>query len=296
MQVLLAMVTGLSLLWDILTLQPHPFNGNWIPLTDGTRIGDSSSGYGYSDGTFSFTTFSRKDSNNVQVYPFSTSIFQANSHIVITENTPPPGHPICIRFYDRPTTGPEARYNTVHGPEWKWPVFSSGIPVNVRLKIASETLKSDSKWKYGNIFERPDAGFKAVEQVKANLNIYSQFGGQAHANGHSSNPSQHIYGLDVNITASPNSHYEFTGWVGSGVVDPNSLSTKILMSEDRNITATFKLKEYSITIKTIPEGIGSVTGSGTGFNHGTTANISATAPFGYEFSHWDVPQFRPTAN
>ena len=128
---------------------------------------------------------------------------------------------------------------------------------------------------------------KAVEQVKANLNIYSQFGGQAHANGHSSNPSQHIYGLDVNITASPNSHYEFTGWVGSGVVDPNSLSTKILMSEDRNITATFKLKEYSITIKTIPEGIGSVTGSGTGFNHGTTANISATAPFGYEFSHWD---------
>ena len=102
-----------------------PFNGNWIPLTDGTRIGDSSSGYGYSDGTFSFTTVFTKDSNNVQVYPFQPASFQANSHIVITENTPPPGHPICIRFYDRPTTGPEARYNTVHGPEWKWPVFSS---------------------------------------------------------------------------------------------------------------------------------------------------------------------------
>ena len=26
-----------------------PFNGNWVPLTEGTRIGDSSSGYGYAD-------------------------------------------------------------------------------------------------------------------------------------------------------------------------------------------------------------------------------------------------------
>ena len=30
----------------------HPFNGDWIPLTLGTRIGDSSSGYGYDDGMF----------------------------------------------------------------------------------------------------------------------------------------------------------------------------------------------------------------------------------------------------
>ena len=34
----------------------HPFNGTWVPLTYGTRIGDSSSGYGYDDGMFSFTT------------------------------------------------------------------------------------------------------------------------------------------------------------------------------------------------------------------------------------------------
>ena len=40
----------------------HPFNGNWVPLTDGTRVGDSSSGYGYSDGTFSFTTVFTKNS------------------------------------------------------------------------------------------------------------------------------------------------------------------------------------------------------------------------------------------
>ena len=30
----------------------HPFEGLWVPLTFGTRIGDSSSGYGYDDGMF----------------------------------------------------------------------------------------------------------------------------------------------------------------------------------------------------------------------------------------------------
>lgn len=265
----------------------HPFNGNWVPLTDGTRVGDSSSGYGYSDGTFSFTTVFTKNSDNVLVYPNQPATYQANSQIVITENTPPPGHPICIRFYDRTTTGSEARYNTVYGPKWKWPVFSSGIPVNLRLKIASGDTPPDSKWEYGSIFERPDAPFKAIEQVKAMLNIFAQIGGQASGNGHSGNPSDHIYGSEVDISASPDSHYEFTGWVGNGVEDPNSLSTKVVMSEDRNITATFKLKEYNITIKTYPEGVGSVSGSGTGFNHGSIANISATAPIGYEFSHWD---------
>ena len=46
-----------------------PFNGNWVPLTEGTRIGDSSSGYGYADGTFSFTTIFTKNSSTVEVYP-----------------------------------------------------------------------------------------------------------------------------------------------------------------------------------------------------------------------------------
>ena len=261
-----------------------PFNGNWVPLTEGTRIGDSSSGYGYADGTFSFTTIFTKNSSTVEVYPNEPANYNVNSQVVISDNQPPDGHPICIRFYDRTTKGPSSRYNTVHGPKWLWPKFSSGIPVNLRLKIASGSTPSGSKWQYGDIFERSDARFQAVEQIKAILNVYSSIGGQV--TSHSSNPNEYDYDSEVNLTASTDSHYEFTGWVGNGVVDPSSLNTKVIMSEDRNVTATFKLKEYNITIKTNPEGVGSVSGSGTGFNNGTTANISATAPFGYQFSHW----------
>ena len=45
------------------------FNGDWIPLTEGTRIGDSSSGYGFEDGMFSFTTVFTFDSNVVNIFP-----------------------------------------------------------------------------------------------------------------------------------------------------------------------------------------------------------------------------------
>ena len=46
----------------------NPFDGDWIPLTFGTRVGDSSSGYGFANGTFGFTTVFTKNSNAVSVY------------------------------------------------------------------------------------------------------------------------------------------------------------------------------------------------------------------------------------
>ena len=89
------------------------------------------------------------------------------------------------------------------------PLFKQ-VPTNLRLKIKSGETPTDSKWEYGSIFVRADAPFKAVEQVKAMLNIFTQIGGQASGNGHSGNPSDHIYGSEVEITASPDSHYEWT--------------------------------------------------------------------------------------
>ena len=139
-----------------------PFTGTWIPLTFGTRLGDSSSGYGFADGTFGFTTVFTKNSNVVSVYPNEPANYNVNSQVVISDNQPTDGHPICIRFYDRTTKGPSSRYNTVHGPKWLWPKFSSGIPVNLRLKIASGSTPSGSKWQYGNMFERSDKPFQAA--------------------------------------------------------------------------------------------------------------------------------------
>jgi hypothetical protein len=114
-----------------LATNSSPFTGTWIPLTFGTRLGDSSSGYGFADGTFGFTTVFTKNSNVVSVYPNEPANYNVNSGITIVTNAPPANHPIAIRFYDRMITGPSARYNTVTGPQWKWPAFSSGVPSNL---------------------------------------------------------------------------------------------------------------------------------------------------------------------
>ena len=45
----------------------NPFLGNWIPLTTGTKFGDSSTGYGFPDGHFYVTSIFSKNFRNMLV-------------------------------------------------------------------------------------------------------------------------------------------------------------------------------------------------------------------------------------
>ena len=78
------------------------FNGNWVALTEGTTVGDSSSGYGYDDGMFSFTTVFSKDSNQVSVYPNEPAGYSVNAPFTILDNVPPRDSLFAYAF----TTGP----------------------------------------------------------------------------------------------------------------------------------------------------------------------------------------------
>ncbi|MDG1324207.1 MAG: hypothetical protein P8P49_00460, partial [Opitutales bacterium] len=214
-----------------LATSSNPFTGTWIPLTFGTRLGDSSSGYGFADGTFGFTTVFTKNSNVVSVYPNEPANYNVNSAITIVTNAPPANHPIAIRFYDRMITGPSARYNTVTGPQWKWPAFSSGVPTNLYLKISNATPPSGSTWDYGSTFEDSNATFQCSLQVKANLTASVSTGGSI-----SPDPTgAHDYDSVVQLHAVPtNIHWEFVQWTGSGVANPSDANTTVLMSQDRN--------------------------------------------------------------
>ena len=135
-------------------------------------MGDSSSGYGYDDGMFSFTTVFTKDSDQVLVYPNEPAGYSVNANHVILSNAPPSDQPLCIRFYDRATTDASARY-TVTGPNWNWPTFSSGIPANIYLKVAPGS--SVGRWEYGNTFEDSNSTFQTSLRIKARL-LASVFG------------------------------------------------------------------------------------------------------------------------
>ena len=66
-----------------------PFSGQWIALTRQTHVGDSSSGYGFNDGMFIFTTNFLKNRDYVVVFPTEPKEFEDNPGFTITATTPP---------------------------------------------------------------------------------------------------------------------------------------------------------------------------------------------------------------
>ena len=74
--------------------------------------------------------------------------------------------------------------------------------------------------------------------------------------GFVSGSGQFDHGKTVSIQATPNAGYSFFKWTGEGASDPLSASTTVLMSEDRNITATFALQKLSTVPDTVNLGGG----------------------------------------
>ena len=268
----------------------NPFEGTWIPLTHGTRIGDSSSGYGFEDGMFSFTTVFTRLSDSVTVYPYRPASYAVTTSTIIEDDIPEENTPICIRFYDGTDTGLTARYNTVTGSDWKWPDFPDGqnVPSNLYLKVATGPTPSNSLWAYGGIFEDPDHNFSAGKTTEFNLTVNVSGGGSViDVNG------SYAYGTVVELNASAYNHMDFVGWLGDGVTDPTLDITSIILSQDRNITAVFQDTIYSVVAN--PQGNGSVSLSGDGnYTFGTIVDLNASPNHGYLFSHWNG--FGPDSN
>ena len=89
----------------------------------------------------------------------------------------------------------------------------------------------------------------------------------------------------VDITATPDSGWEFASWTGD-VADPNSPTTTVTVTVDKTVTANFVDVEHELTIGV--NGSGSTTppaGSHT-YTAGTVVNITATPSHGWEFASW----------
>ena len=98
---------------------------------------------------------------------------------------------------------------------------------------------------------------------------------------------EHIEGTIVELTATPNTGYNFTGWSGSINVTSN---TSVVMNSDKSVTANFVKKKYALT--TTIEGEGTITekiikaGAATDYNSGTVVELTATPKDGWEFKEW----------
>ena len=97
------------------------------------------------------------------------------------------------------------------------------------------------------------------------------------------NTGKYLEGTELSLTATPAEHYEFTGWTGTVTSTDNPLT--ITVDGNKNVTANFAKKQYTLTVLTNDENKGAVTGAGT-YDYGTVVTIAAIAQPGYKLLYW----------
>ena len=100
------------------------------------------------------------------------------------------------------------------------------------------------------------------------------------------NPDQTSYDSNsvVELTATPATGYTFTGWTGdaSGTTNPISVT----MSGSKNITATFAIKTYALTVTAPINGTIIKNPDQTAYDSNTVVEVTATPATGYTFTGW----------
>ncbi|MBP8781981.1 MAG: CotH kinase family protein, partial [Paludibacteraceae bacterium] len=97
--------------------------------------------------------------------------------------------------------------------------------------------------------------------------------------GNVSGAGNYNHGQSVTITATPSTGYNFVKWSDNVTTASRTFNA----SENLTLTATFAIKQYTVTL-TAGTG-GNVTGAGN-YNHGQSVTITATPTTGYDFVKW----------
>ena len=90
-------------------------------------------------------------------------------------------------------------------------------------------------------------------------------------------------GDTANLTANPDTGWQFDGW--SGDLTSTNATETLLMDADKTVTATFSQIQFDLTVNVLGNGTVTPT-TGTSFNSGDTANLTATPDTGWQFDGW----------
>ncbi len=90
------------------------------------------------------------------------------------------------------------------------------------------------------------------------------------------------YNFSVTIKATPKTGYHFVKWDD----DDTNASRSVTITGDAAYTATFEANSYDITVLSVDESTGTVSGSGS-YKYATTQTISATPSEHYHFYKWN---------
>lgn len=99
----------------------------------------------------------------------------------------------------------------------------------------------------------------------------------------------YLPGTLVQLTASPNTGYDFIQW--SGDASGTGTTTNVVLNGDKTVNAIFEAGCYPLTLTAVPASGGAVVPNpsancGGNYTHGTNVSLSAIPVAGYAFSGW----------
>ena len=182
--------------------------------------------------------------------------------------------------YDHGTTAPIAATASpnYHFVNWTGTGVTAGKVADPNLPSTTITMDADYA---------VQANFAIDEH---NLTTTSTGGGCVTTPGEETKAYDH--GTVVDLVATPDEHYHFVNWTGTGVdagkvANPGSAVTTVTIEDDYTVQANFAIDQQTLT--TSSTGGGSVTDPGEGaydYDYGTLATIAATADENHHFVEW----------
>lgn len=106
------------------------------------------------------------------------------------------------------------------------------------------------------------------------------------------NTGTYLQGTELSLTATPAEHYEFTGWTGDVESTANPLT--ITVDGDKNITANFAKKQYTLTVFVNDENKGTVDVATASHEAGTEVTLTATPKSDYKLLAWSNKATTPS--
>lgn len=146
-----------------------------------------------------------------------------------------------------------------------------------------QIVSTTPKYTVSNLRENYDL-VANYEQVNCYVKVSA-----THSEGGIVSPSGNVsYNDSYNLSATPNTGFEFEGWYEDGkrISDKSNITINNIVT-NREFTANFEQNVYQVQLQVNPQGAGVVAGEGK-FTKGSNVAISAKALDDYEFDCWTV--------
>ncbi|NLF43613.1 MAG: hypothetical protein GX587_13035, partial [Bacteroidales bacterium] len=162
----------------------------------------------------------------------------------------------------------------------------------VSLTATANTGYSFVNWKEGSTVVSTNASYSFT--ASANRTLTANFSQQQYVIAASANPVEggsttgagsYNHGAQVSLTATANTGWNFISWLEDGTMVSTSPVYEFLVTESRNLTASFSQSQYGINLTAEPAEGGSLSGGGA-YNYGQTATVVAQPNSGWEFNAW----------